>query len=125
MSARAYLLILLCTGAAAADQPSPAIPPSIPDTTTPPFACVQPVLPAMSKTAATQLKAEDAQIKAYAECGQKYVDERHTKALMYVQLQKAEADAGNDAIKSVNAYFANLRELQEKLQAQASSKTKQ
>ena len=79
----------------------------------------------MSKTAAKELKAEDAQIKAYTECGHQYVDERHAKALMYVSLQKAEADAGNEAIKSINAYFANLRELQDKLQAQAASKAKQ
>jgi hypothetical protein len=125
MSARAYLLILLCSSAIAADQPSPAIPPSIPDTTTPPFACVQPPLPAVSKTAAKQLNAEDAQINAYAECGRQYVDERHAKALMYVLLQKAEADAGNEAIKSVNAYFTHLRELQDSLKAQSSSKAKQ
>jgi hypothetical protein len=82
-------------------------------------------LPAVSKTAAKQLKEKDAQIKAYAECGRQYVDERHAKALLYVALQKAEADAGNEAIKTINAYFANLRELQEKLQAQSSSKGKQ
>jgi hypothetical protein len=125
MSARAYLLILLCTAASAADQPPPAIPASIPDTTTPTFACVQPELPAISKTAAQQLKAKDAQIKAYQECARQFVDERHAKALMYVALQKAEADAGNEAIKSVNAYFTSLRELQDKLQAQSSSKAKQ
>jgi hypothetical protein len=124
MSARAYLLILLCTSAIAADQPPPAIPASIPDTATPPFACAPPELPAMSKTAAAQLKAQDAKIKAYADCGRQYVDERHAKALMYVSLQKAEADAGIEAIKTVNAYFAYLRELQDKLQAQSSSKAK-
>ena len=125
MSARAYLLILLCTSAIAADEPPAAIPASIPDTATPKFACAQPELPAMSKTAAKQLKDEDAQIKAYSECARIYVDERHARALAYVALQKAEADAGNEAIKNVNSYFVNLRELQEKLQAQSSSKPKQ
>jgi len=38
----------------------------------------------MSKTAAEELKAEDAQIKAYQECARQYVNERHAKALMYV-----------------------------------------
>jgi hypothetical protein len=45
---------------------------------------------------------------------QQYIDDRHAKSSLYVNLQKAEVDAGNAAVKALNAFFVQVRELQDR-----------
>jgi hypothetical protein len=108
--------------AAAADQPTIPLPAAIPDATVPALSCVQPDLPDLSKVTAKELKSIEAQIKSYGDCMQQYIDDRHAKSSLYVSLQKAEVDAGNAAVKAFNAFFAQVRELQNKQGAQPASK---
>lgn len=123
MKIAAFLLTMLCAAAAApADQPTVAIPASIPDTTVPALSCVQPDLPDMSKATAKELKSIEAQIKSYGDCMRQYIEDRHTKSSLYVNLQKAEVDAGNEAAKAANAFFARVRELQNKQRPLPASK---
>ena len=109
-------LVFALVGAAAAadDQPANAIPPSIPDTTVPALSCVQPNLSNIASLSTKDFKAIQVQIKAYGDCMQQYIDERHAKGNLYVSLQKAEVDAGNAAVKIFNAFFAQVREIQNK-----------
>jgi hypothetical protein len=46
------------------------------------------------------------------------------KSSLYVNVQKAEVDAGNAAVTTINAFFAQVREIQNKQNAQAASKAK-
>ena len=119
-------LILTLVGAAAAadDQPSAAIPPSISDTTVPAPSCIQPDLSSIPKLSTKDFKAIQVQIKAYGDCLQQYIDDRHKKAGIYVTLQKAEVDAGNAAVTTINAFFAQVREIQDNQNAKATSKVK-
>jgi hypothetical protein len=112
--------------AAAADQPVTAIPiPAIiSDTTVPALSCIEPNLSDISKLTTKEFKALQEQIKAYGDCMKQYIDDRHMKSGLYVNLQKAEVDAGNAAVKTLNAFFAQVREIQNKQNAQAASKTK-
>jgi hypothetical protein len=123
---RHALLIFAFLGAAAVadDQPSAALPPSISDTTVPAPSCIQPDLSSIPKLSTKDFKAIQVQIKAYGDCLQQYIDDRHKKAAVYVTLQKAEVDAGNAAVTTINAFFAQVREIQNKQNAQAASKTK-
>jgi hypothetical protein len=123
---RYALLVLVLLGAAAAadDQPNAAIPPSIADTPVPALTCIQPDLSDISKLSTKDFKAIQVQIKAYGDCLQQYIDDRHKKAGIYVTLQKAEVDAGNAAVTTINAFFAQVREIQNKQNAKATSKPK-
>jgi hypothetical protein len=115
---------LVAALSAAADQPSTAIPPSISDTTVPALSCIQPDLSDISKLNTKDFKALQVNIKAYGDCLQQYIDDRHKKAGIYVTLQKAEVDAGNAAVTTINAFFAQVREIQNKQNAKATSKAK-
>jgi hypothetical protein len=53
---------------------------------------------------------------------QHYIEDRHAKSSLYVNLQKAEVDAGNAAAKAANAFYAQLRELQNKQHPQPAPK---
>jgi len=123
------LLAIICTAAAVADPPppnsapTPEIPASIPDTSIPVVGCLQPKLPDLSKkTAAVDLKVAEPQIKAYGDCVHQFVEDRRTKALIYLTLQNSELAASNEAVKAVNAYFATVREMEERLQPPPASK---
>jgi len=116
------LLTVIWAAAAAADQPNIALPATIPDATVPALSCVQPDLSDMSKVTTKDLKSVEAQVKSYGDCMQRYIDDRHAKSALYVNLQKAEVDAGNAAVKTFNAFFAQVRELQNKQRPQPASK---
>jgi len=118
------ILVLLGAAAAADNQPSAVSPPSISDTTVPAPSCVEPNLSNISKLTTKEFKSLEVQIKAYGDCLQQYIDDRHKKAGIYVTLQKAEVDAGNAAVTTINAFFAQVREIQNKQNAQAKSKAK-
>jgi hypothetical protein len=120
-----YLLTMIFAAAAAADQPPVALPSTIADTSVPALSCVQPDLPDLSKLTSKELKSIEAQIKSYGDCLQRYIDDRHANSDLYVNLQKAEVDAGNATVKIFNAFFAQVRELQNKQRAQPASKTPQ
>jgi hypothetical protein len=118
------VLILICAAAAAAaDQPTTASPATIPDATIPASRCVQPDLSNVSNAAAEELKSIETRIKSYGNCMQKYIDDRHAKSALYVNLQKAEVDAGNAAAKSLNGFFAQVRQLQNKQPPQPAPKS--
>jgi hypothetical protein len=117
------LLTIICAAAAASDQPTSTFPATIPDTTVPALSCVQPDLPDMSKVTSKGLSAAEAQIRLYVDCIQHYIDDRHAKGSLYVSLQKAEVDAGNAAVKALNAFFAQVRELQNRQRPQPASKS--
>jgi hypothetical protein len=120
---QAILVLLVAAVAAAADEPVAAVPTSIPDTTVPTVSCVQPALPDFAKATSKQLKAFQTDANAYADCVHKYIEERHAKARTYVNLQKAEVDAGNAAVQTLNGYFAEVRDLQDKQRAQSGTKS--
>lgn len=122
MRAALFLLSILCAAAASAEEPTVAIPASIADTAVPALSCVRPALPDASKVTAKALKSIEAQIKAYGDCMQLYIDDRHAKSNVYVNLQKAEVDAANGAVRAANAFFAQVRELQNKLRPPPASK---
>lgn len=105
------ICLVTLTGAAAADETTPT---AISDTTVPALTCAQPDLPDLTKVTSKELKAIQAKITAYGDCVQHYIDERHAKSSVYISLQKAEVDAGNAAVKTFNAFFAQVRELQDK-----------
>ena len=117
------LLTLLCTVAAAADQPIVTLPASISDTTIPALSCVQPDLSDMSNVTTKEFKLIETQIKMFGDCMRQYIDDRHAKSSLYVNLQKAEVDAGNAATKALNAFFAQVRELQNKQHLQVPPKS--
>jgi hypothetical protein len=112
-----FLLVMFGAATAAADQPTSALPTTIPDTTVPTLSCVQPELPDMAKVSSKELKSVQTRIKAYGDCVQQYIDDRHAKSAIYINLQKAEVDAGNAAVKIINDFFAQVRELQDKQRA--------
>jgi hypothetical protein len=116
------LTILLFTAAGVADEAVAPVPTSIPDTSVPPVSCVQPTLPVMAKATSKQLKALQTDVNAYRECMHKYIEERHANGHLYVNLQKAEVDAGNAAVQTLNAYFAQVRDLQDKQRPQPDAK---
>jgi hypothetical protein len=113
---------MMWASAAAADEPITALPATIPDTTIPALNCVEPNLSDLSKATLKELKVVTSHIQVYRACMQHYIDDRHAKTSEYVNLQKAEVDAGNAAVKAVNAFFAQLRELQNKQRSQTASK---
>jgi hypothetical protein len=51
-----------------------------------------------------------------------YIELRHAKARTYVNLQKAEVDAGNAAVQTLNAYFAQVRDAQDAAHSHATPK---
>ena len=71
----------------------------------------------MAKVSSKELKAIQAKIKAYGDCVQQYIDARHANSAIYINLQKAEVDAGNAAVKIINEFFSKVRELQDKQHA--------
>lgn len=117
-----FLVLVSCVAAASADEPTVAIPASIADTGVPALSCVQPDLPEASKATAKALKSIEAQIRSFGDCMRQYIDDRHAKSNLYVNLQKAEVDAANAAVRDANAFFARVRELQDEQRPAPASK---
>jgi hypothetical protein len=64
----------------------------------------------MSNVASKELESIEARIKLFGDCVQQYISDQHAKSSLYVNPQEPEVDAGNAAVKTSNAFIAQVRE---------------
>jgi hypothetical protein len=76
--------------------------------------CARPQLPEKLPTAAEDSNNLVKQVNAYAACTTRYVNERRAQAQKYGDLAKQQADAGNEAAKDINDFFASAKQLLQK-----------
>lgn len=111
--ARAFSVIAaLCVsgGVMAEDAAAPAQTAS----SVPTMNCPQPKLPERVSIPQEDIQYLMEQIRTYTDCVRKYVEARQEAANRYNALVKAEADAGNAAVKEINEYHAQVLAFRDK-----------
>ena len=78
------------------------------------MSCPQPKLPERFSVSQEDMQYLMEQIRTYTDCVRQYVEARQEAANRYNALVKAEADAGNAAVKEINEYHAQVLAFRDK-----------
>lgn len=119
----AALFLLAMTTVCFAQAAAPAAPADAPaysaaSAEVPADACTQPKLPERYSIPHDDIVYLEKQVNAYGACVKAYVEARQASAQKYSDLAKAEADAGNAAVKMINDYYAKVKSFEASHQEQ-------
>jgi hypothetical protein len=89
--------------------------------TVPQMACEQPKIPQRYSMPHEDVDYFIKRASAYVECVAKYISERQAQIRKYNDLARAQADAGNAAVKEVNDYRAKVKAFQKKQRGSSDS----